>query len=80
MLPVERRILIKVANMYYMDHMKQSDIAERMGVDRTTIGKYLKKALGNGIVKITVEHDSFDELESALEKRFGLKEAYVVTR
>ncbi len=80
MLPVERRILIKVANMYYMDHLKQSDIAKRMGVDRTTVSKYLKKAVENGIVRITVEHNSYDELEAALEKRFGLKEAYVVTK
>ena len=32
------------------------------------------------IVKITVESDSFDELEAALEHRFGLKEACVVPK
>ena len=54
MVPVEKRILIKAASMYYLDHMKQSEIAERMGVDRTTVSKYLKKAMNNGIVKIEV--------------------------
>ena len=49
MMPVERRILIKAASMYYLDHMKQSEIARRMGVDRTTVSKYLKKAMNNGI-------------------------------
>ena len=80
MLPVERRILTKVSNMYYVEGMKQSDIAKRMGVDRTTISKYLKKSRDEGIVKIFVEQDSFDELEAALEKRYGLKEAYVVPK
>ncbi len=80
MIPVERRILVKVANMYYTENLKQSDIAQRIGIDRTTVSKYLKKALREGIVKITVERDSFDELESAMEKRFGLKESYIVSK
>lgn len=80
MVPVEKRILIKAANMYYMDHMKQSEIAKRMGVDRTTVSKYLKKALEYGIVTINVESDSYEELEAALERRFGLREAYIVSK
>ena len=80
MQPVERRILVKVANMYYVENLKQSEIAQRMGIDRTTVSKYLKKALKDKIVKITVESDSFDELEAALERRFGLKEACVVPK
>lgn len=80
MVPVEKRILVKVANMYYIDNMKQSDIAKQMGVDRTTISKYLKRAVDQGIVKISVDNDVFDELERALEKRFGLKEAYIVPK
>ena len=78
MLPVEKRILIKVAHMYYIDNLKQSDIGKKLGVDRTTVSKYLKKALENGIVKITVEQDTYEDLENALENRFGLKEAFVV--
>ena len=66
MVPIEKRILIKAANMYYMDHMKQSEIARRMGVDRTTVSKYLKRALEYGIVTINVESDSYEELEAAL--------------
>ncbi|MBQ4211642.1 MAG: sugar-binding transcriptional regulator, partial [Selenomonas sp.] len=65
---------------YYVENLKQSEIAQRMGIDRTTVSKYLKKALKDKIVKITVESDSFDELEAALERRFGLKEACVVPK
>ncbi len=42
MTPVERRILIKVSTMYYLEHMKQTEIAKRLGVERTTVSKHLK--------------------------------------
>ena len=80
MAPVERRILVKAGNMYYMEGLKQSDIATRIGIDRTTVSKYLKKARKEVLVKITVEHDSYDELEAAMEARFGLKESYIVPK
>ena len=34
--------------------MKQTEIAKRLGVERTTVSKYLKRALDQGIVTITV--------------------------
>ena len=80
MTPVERRILIKVANMYYLEHMKQNDIAKRFGVERTTVSKYLKRALDKGIVTISVATENFEDIESAMEKRFGLKECFIVPK
>ena len=64
MTPVERRILIKVSTMYYLEHMKQTEIAKRLGVERTTVSKHLKRAVEQGIVTITVMRDcnSFAEL------------------
>jgi DNA-binding transcriptional regulator LsrR (DeoR family) len=78
MVPVEKRLLIKVANMYYNDNMKQNDIADKLGVNRTTISKYLKRALQTGIVQISIANDSYENLELALETQFGLKEVYIV--
>ena len=75
---IDKRILIKAANLYHTEGLKQSEIAQRLGVDRTTVSKYLRRALVSGIVRITVEMDSNEELESALERRFGLREACVV--
>ena len=80
MTPTEKRILIKVANMYYIENMKQSEIAARLDVKRTTVSKYLKRAVDRGIVKITIEKEHYEDLEAALEKRFGLKEAFVVSK
>ena len=80
MTPVERRILIKVASMYYLEHMKQNDIAKQLGVERTTISKYLKRAIDKGLVTITVANEKFEDLEVAMEKRFGLKECFIVPK
>ena len=80
MVPVEKRILIKVANMYYLENMKQSDIAKKLGVERTTISKYLKRALEQGIVNISIANDNYEDLETAMEKRFGLKECFIVPK
>lgn len=80
MTPTEKRILIKVSNMYYIENMKQSEIAARLGVKRTTVSKYLKRAVDRGIVKINIEKENYEDIEAAMEKRFGLKEAFIVSR
>lgn len=78
MIPVEKRLLIKVANMYYSENMKQSDIADKLEINRTTVSKYLKRAMEAGIVQISIVNDSYEKLETELEKKFGLKEVYIV--
>ena len=76
-----RRIMIKVASMYYLEGMTQSQIAKKLGINRSTISRMLKEAREMGIVRIEIE-DNFKnesiELERALEKRLGLKEVVLV--
>jgi DNA-binding transcriptional regulator LsrR (DeoR family) len=76
----ESRILTKVARMYYIDEMNQSQIAKKLGVHRTTISRMLKKAREEEIVKIEIENDynEYIELERKLEENFNLKEVCVV--
>jgi len=78
MLNVERRLLVKVSQMYYLENMNQNEIASKFGINRTTVSKYLKKASLAGIVQISIVNDLYESLETALEKKFGLKEAYIV--
>ena len=68
MQPVSRRILVKVAHMYY----------KKLGIDRSTVSKYLKRAKETGIVKIFIAQDNFETIESQLEEKFNLKEVYIV--
>ncbi|VBB09498.1 rna polymerase sigma factor region 3/4 [Lucifera butyrica] len=78
MITTDRRMLIKVAHMYYIENMNQNEIGNRLGINRTTVSKYLKKAVLSGVVQFTVVDDLGSSLETALEKKFGLKEVYIV--
>lgn len=78
MLNVEKRLLVKVSQMYYLENMNQNEIASKFGINRTTVSKYLKKAALAGIVQISIVNDLCESLETALEKKFGLKEVYIV--
>ena len=80
MTKVERRILIKVAQMYYLEHMRQDEIAKRLDVRQTTVSKYLERALETGIVTINVATENFEDIETAMERRFGLKECFIVPK
>lgn len=76
----ELRLIAKVARMYYMQHMRQSEIVERLGVHQSTVSRLLKRAETEGIVRISVAPPAgiHSEIEEALETRFGLKEVVVV--
>lgn len=76
----ERRLLVRIAQMYYEEDMTQSQISKELGIYRTSISRWLKKAREEGIVKISINRDIDDmfELEQELIKRFHLREAIVV--
>jgi deoxyribonucleoside regulator len=66
--------------MYYLDGLGQSEIANIVGVSRSTVSRLLTHARERGIVRISVdEHDPRDrEAEAALVERFGLRRAVVI--
>jgi DNA-binding transcriptional regulator LsrR (DeoR family) len=76
-----RRILIKVAQMYYEEGATQSEIAEKIGVSRSLISKYLTTARELGIVEITI-HDEYGQeyrtLERKVERLYGLREVVCI--
>lgn len=76
----ETRMLVKIAQLYYIDNMTQSEISKKLGIYRTTISRLLKKAKDDGIVSITIKSDYNQcfELEKQIEKIFGLKEACII--
>ncbi len=76
----ELRLLAKVAHLYYEQGLNQSAIASRLDLSQATISRLLKRALTEGIVRITVSMPSgvFASLESDLQAKYDLKEAIVV--
>ena len=75
----ERRLLARVAQMYYAEDLRQAEIAGRLSVSQATVSRLVRRARDEGVVHITVNAPlgTFAELEARLESRFGLAEAVV---
>ena len=74
------RLLVKAARLYYESDMTQATIADRMRLSRQKVQRLLDLAKEKGVVRIVIEPlmGIYDDLERALEERFGLREAVVV--
>lgn len=74
------RTITKAASLYYQHGLKQPEIAERMDSSQAGVSRALRDAERLGIVRTTVHmpSDIYADLEIALEKRFGLKDAVVL--
>lgn len=75
----ELRLIARVARMYYVDDVKQSDIARRLHISQASVSRLLQRARDERVVRITVEspRGTFPELEERLCQRYGLAEAIV---
>ncbi|MGM0124729.1 hypothetical protein IGI37_002123 [Enterococcus sp. AZ194] len=72
--------LLKVAELYYLDRVNQSEIAKRMGISRPSISRILEEAREKEIVKISIEapFERNNRLMSQLQEMFQLKDVIVV--
>jgi len=72
--------MTKVARMYYLQDIRQTQITERLNLHQSTVSRLLKKAVDAGIVRISIatQNGIHLDLEEALETRFNLKQAVVV--
>ena len=76
----EVRLMAKVAHMYHEQGLRQADIATRLSLSQATISRLLKRCLDEKIVRISVSVPPgiFADVEDALSRRFGLRDAIVV--
>ncbi len=76
-----KKLLAKIAYLYYIEERSQSDIAAETGIYRTTISRMLAEAKKEGIVKIEIE--DFDtrlfHLENYVKEKYGLKGIEIVS-
>ncbi len=73
------KLLSKIARLYYLEDMNQSEIAERFNINRVKVSRYLKKARERNIVDIKINYprESYHELEREIESRYNLKECII---
>ncbi|MCM3728179.1 sugar-binding transcriptional regulator [Neobacillus cucumis] len=77
----DRRILVKIAQMYYEEGATQSHIANEIGVSRSLISKYLAKAKELGIVEVIIHDETihpYRQLEGKIERLYGLREVMCI--
>lgn len=73
------RLLIKVGTLYYMEDIPQNVIAEQLGLSRSKVCRLIAEAKRSGIVQVSINSGRYQhsELETRMEKTFGLREAIV---
>ncbi|SFE11959.1 DNA-binding transcriptional regulator LsrR, DeoR family [Lentibacillus persicus] len=77
----ERRLMVKVAKLYYFEGWTQAEIARKNNVSRPVISKLLNNAKKEGLVEIYIKDETVHtvDLEQKLEKMYGLDEVIVVS-
>jgi DNA-binding transcriptional regulator LsrR (DeoR family) len=75
----ELRLMTKAARLYFENDMRQSEIADRLGISQATVSRLINSARKEGIIRISVNIPKGvnTELEEQLIQKFGLKEAIV---
>ena len=76
----ELRLMTKIARLYYVDHIRQTEIADQLDISQATASRLLKRAQDEQIIRINVSAPpgTYADLESQLESTYGLKVAIVV--
>lgn len=76
----EKRYLVKIAYLYYVDNWTQAQIAEKMDVSRPLITKALQKAKKLGIIKVFIDDSTFHtvQLEDKIQDMFNLTDVVIV--
>lgn len=77
----KREKLAQVAQLYYIEDWKQSDIATHLGVSRPFVSRMLKEARDLKVVEITIHQPELTQgqLFAQLKERFGIKGGALVT-
>ena len=76
----EIRLMVKIAEMYHEQDLRQKEIADLLGMHQTTVSRFLRRAREEKIARMTIAMPPgiFASLEKEIEGRFGLKQVVVV--
>jgi DNA-binding transcriptional regulator LsrR (DeoR family) len=71
---------IRAAWLYYNQGMTQKDVADKLGISRSTVIRLLDEAIKRSEVQIWINEgiDDFVSLGTALEKQYGIDEVVIV--
>lgn len=75
------QFLAEIASAYYVENKTQSEIAQELGVSRSSVSRLLTEARDSGIIDITIRwpHASASDLSIQIQKFFNIDEVQIVT-
>lgn len=73
-------LMVKVAEMYYLDGLKQEEIAKQLKISRSLISMMLTEAKEVGIVEVNIRNPMLNnnELAKEIQLAFGVKHCIVI--
>lgn len=73
-------ILVETARLYYEQNLSQQQIADKLGISRPMVSRFLSRGRKDGIIRIEIidPDDGRRNLGQRLQERYGLKKAVVV--
>jgi len=74
------RLINLVLNLYYVEELTQSEIAQRLGLSTAKVNRLLQQGREQGYVNITIRtpFQQLFDLEARLEAVFGIQDAIVI--
>lgn len=76
----DHRLIYKCCSLYYEDNLGQNQIADYLGISKSSVSRMLQMGRDLGIVEIKVHHVNqymYDDLERELMERFHLRDVIV---
>lgn len=76
----DKFLLAEIAKLYYIDQIKQKDIAKIFGITSMQVSRYLRTAVENNIIQfhITMPIEIDFELGKKIKDKYGLRECVVI--
>lgn len=78
----DARLLNRVLSLYYLDGLKQSQVARHLGLSTTKVNRMIKRARKQGLVEIAIRTPFINlyDIEAKLQAVSGINEAVVIPR
>lgn len=76
----EDKLLVRIAEMYYLEEKNQNQISKELNIHRSTISRLLQQSRDKGIVTISINYDKTGtySIEKQLQEKYDLKKAIIV--
>lgn len=73
------RLMVQIATWFYLDGWSQVRIARRLGLDPSTVSRYLRRAREAGYVQVAIREPALEsvEISRAIADKFGISRAVV---